>query len=198
MKKCLILGGLGACLVAVAWFGWRFSHRPLVPLDPRWGTAVDSYNNVIVYYNGDVSTTNGRHLAADGYNLGLKYQCVEFVKRYYYEHLHHKMPDSYGNAKDFCDTALGDGARNAKRDLTQYTNPSSTKPRVDDLLVFDGSETNCYGHVAIVCGVSDQELTLIQQNPGPSAESRVTIEISHSADQWQIANPRLLGWLRKE
>src|SRR5690606_23830292 len=67
------------------------------------GKPVDSLNGVVVYYNGAVGHVLERNVAADGYNIGLKYQCVEFVKRYYYEHLQHKMPDSYGHAKDFFD-----------------------------------------------------------------------------------------------
>ena len=188
----------GACLVAAAWVGWHVFRPQPVAVDPRWGRPIDSFNNVAVYYNGNGGTTNGRNLAADGYNLGLKYQCVEFVKRYYYEHLHHKMPDSYGNAKDFFDPALGDGALNARRNLTQYTNPSSRQPRVDDLVVLAGTAGNRYGHVAIVCEVGEQELTLIQQHPGPAAPSRVSVGVKRSGDRWLLANPRILGWLRKE
>lgn len=57
------------------------------------GDPLDTLNGVIVYYNGGVSHDCGRNVAADGYNLGMKYQCVEFVKRYYYEYLQHEMPD---------------------------------------------------------------------------------------------------------
>lgn len=49
------------------------------------------------------------------YNIGLKYQCVKFVKRYYYEHLNHKMPDSYGHEKDFFDNTIADGQLNKKQ-----------------------------------------------------------------------------------
>src|SRR5690606_35208838 len=89
----------------------------------EWGDRVDSLHGVYVYYNGSVGNVKGRNLAPDGYNLGLKYQCVEFVKRYYYEHLEHKMPDSYGHAKDFFDNAVGDGKLNKRRALIQYNNP---------------------------------------------------------------------------
>ena len=188
-----------ACLLLLSVFGWRhfFPSNP-APRDPRWGTVVDRYNDVMVYYNGSVGNIYGRNKSADGYNLGMKYQCVEFVKRYYYEHLHHKMPDSYGNAKDFFDSNVRDGARNAKRDLTQYTNPSASKPRVDDLVILDGTAANRFGHVAIVCEVTDSDLTIIQQNPGPSAPPRVAIGIKQSGGKWEIGNPRILGWLRKE
>ena len=66
------------------------------------GQPIDSLNQVIVYYNGGVNHVEERN-TKDGYNLGLKYQCVEFVKRYYYEYLNHKMPDSYGHAYSFFD-----------------------------------------------------------------------------------------------
>lgn len=161
------------------------------------GQKVDSLNGVYVYYNGSVQNIIGRNTTADGYNLGLKYQCVEFVKRYYYQHLHHKMPDSYGHAKDFYDRSLSDGMKSKKRNLTQYTNPSSTKPKVDDLLIFNGTTYNKYGHVAIISGVSESEIEIIQQNPGPFGKSRETFHLSLVAGKWEIKNKQILGWLRK-
>jgi len=74
------------------------------------GTVIDSYKGVNVYYNGDVSHVNGRNKTKDGYNLGLKYQCVEFAKRFFYERYNHKMPDSFGHAKDFYNTKYKHGS----------------------------------------------------------------------------------------
>ncbi|NJB84325.1 surface antigen [Lewinella marina] len=162
------------------------------------GQQVDQLNGVAVYYNGRVGNVTGRNTTADGYNLGLKYQCVEFVKRYYYEHLDHRMPDSYGHARDFFDPSLADGSHNARRNLTQYTNPGQHKPRVDDLLVFAGTLFNKYGHVAIVSRVADDEIEIIQQNPGPQGSSRATFALRQQKGKWSIANDRIVGWLRKE
>lgn len=162
------------------------------------GQPVDSLNGVYVYYNGKVNNVKGRNTASDGYNLGLKYQCVEFVKRYYYEHLKHKMPDSYGHAKDFFDTTLKDGQKNKRRDLTQYTNLSNSKPKVSDLLIFKGTTFNTYGHVAIISKVTEKEIEIIQQNPGPLSKSRETFALDHHSGKWEIKNKRILGWLRKE
>ena len=159
------------------------------------GEPVDSMNGVIVYYNGDIGNVCERNLTEDNYNLGLKYQCVEFVKRYYYQHLHHKMPDSYGHAKDFFDRDVADGEKNTRRNLIQYSNPSKTKPKVNDLIVFDG---NPYGHVAIISDVSTDEVEIIQQNPGPHGKSRDTFSLSKENGKWKIGSSRLLGWLRKE
>src|SRR5690554_8191105 len=161
------------------------------------GDKVDSLNGVYVYYNNSVGNVLDRNTTADGYNIGLRYQCVEFVKRYYYEHLNHKMPNSYGHAKDFFDHTVTDGQLNKKRNLIQYRNPSQTKPKVDDLLIFGGSIFNKYGHVAIVSNVTDSDIEIIQQNPGPFSESRESYRLDYKDGKWEIKNERVLGWLRK-
>lgn len=162
------------------------------------GQQIDSLNGVFVYYNGGVDNVTDRNTTKDGYNLGLKYQCVEFVKRYYFERFDHKMPDSYGHAKDFFDNTLADGQKNGKRNLTQYSNPSQTKPKVDDLLVFEGTTSNKYGHVAIVSNVMEDEIEIIQQNPGPFGKSRDSFRLEMEDGKWKVENNRILGWLRKE
>lgn len=161
------------------------------------GCVVDELNGVSVFYNGGVEHVAGRNVTADGYNLGLKFQCVEFVKRYYYEYLGHKMPDSYGHAKDFFDARLQNGAWNSKRALLQFSNGVLPKPQVNDLLVFDGNVFNRYGHVAIVSAVSASSLELIQQNSGPFGNSRETLKLIEVApNNWRIDHFGLLGFLR--
>jgi hypothetical protein len=106
--------------------------------NPRYrvGQEIDRLNGVPVYFNGGVGHTSGRTPTPEGYNIGLKYQCVEFVKRYYYERFGHKMPDSYGHAKEFFQADLEDGALNVQRNLLQFRNGGAACPRPDDLLVF--------------------------------------------------------------
>ncbi len=161
------------------------------------GQKVDSLNGVFVYYNGGIDNVKDRNTTSEGYNLGLKYQCVEFVKRYYYENLNHKMPNSYGNAKDFFDNSLTDGQKNTQRDLTQYSNPSKARPKVDDLLIFSGTTFNKYGHVAIISEVTENKIEIIQQNPGPFGPSRESFRLEKKG-KWEISNDRILGWLRKK
>lgn len=161
------------------------------------GDVVDSLDGVYVYYNGSVSHVSERHLSKDGYNLGLKYQCVEFVKRYYYQHLKHKMPDSYGHAREFYSAKFKDGEVNTKRNLVQFKNGSSSKPKVKDLIVFDGHEYNPYGHVAIISEVGKDYIEIIQQNPGLSAPSRDRFDLILEGDKWHVSDDLTLGWLRK-
>ena len=167
-RAALVLAG-GFVLLVLLW-----KAATLLNWNPRCrvGQEIDRLNGVPVFYNGGVGHSSGRNVAPDGYNLGLKYQCVEFVKRYYYAHLSHKMPDSYGHAKQFFDAALPDGTRNIQRDLVQYANGSKSRPRPDDLLVFGPSLLNRYGHVAIVSAVDDTAVEIVQQNPGPFGRSR--------------------------
>lgn len=176
------------------WTSKRYNLNPAYTV----GQPLDSLHGVVVYYNGGVAHVEGRNTTLDGYNLGLRYQCVEFVKRYYYQHLHHKMPDSYGNAKDFFDPAIPDGQPNPKRALIQYAHPSASRPQVGDLLILDGTLMNRYGHVAIISQVTDQSVEIIQQNPGPFGKSRETFGLTQVGGKWTLDKSKVLGYLRKE
>ena len=160
------------------------------------GDQLDELNGVAIYYNGGINTVQGRNLSPDGYNLGLRYQCVEFVKRYYFERHGHRMPDTYGHAKDFFDPTLGDGSINAKRSMRQFRNGSVEQPQAEDLLVFAPSLLNRYGHVAIIASVGSGTLQIAQQNPGPFGNSRENLELTQREGRWHIESARVLGWLR--
>jgi surface antigen len=160
------------------------------------GEIVDSLDGVAVYYNGGVSHSGGRNLAPDGYNLGIKYQCVEFVKRYYYQRFNHRMPNAFGHAKDFYDPDVGDGEVNKARGLLQFRNGSAKPPEAGDILVFDRWMLNPYGHVAIVSRAGEGEIEIVQQNGGPFASSREALGLALVDGRWTVAASRVLGWLR--
>jgi hypothetical protein len=185
-------------LFIIGFAGLRIYQVRLLKTTFSIGQPIDSLNGVYVYFNGDISHDSGRNLSPDGYNLGKKYQCVEFVKRYYYVFFHHKMPDSYGHAKDFFDPLVRDGEINKRRNLTQYVNPSRSPPMVNDIVVFGETIYNRYGHVAIISKVTESAIEIIQQNPGPNAPSRTSFSFKQLGNRWYINNERILGWLRKE
>ena len=165
--------------------------------DANIGSVLDEYNGVVVYYDGKVRNVEGRNVTKDGYNLGLKYQCVEFVKRYYYERFGHKMPDSYGHAKELFDNTISDGGFNAKRGLTQYANPSYDKPKPEDLLVYGPASFNPFGHVAIVTSVSDNKVECISQNLGKGNGTRRTYDLIQRNGRWHINDQYIVGRLRR-
>ena len=195
-KWFLACGGLlGLGLIAIA--GWKIARTTNINPTRTVGAEIDRFEGVPVFYNGGVDHSSGRSTAPDGYNYGLKHQCVEFVKRYYHQRLGHRMPDSYGHAKDFYDPAVADGGYNRRRGLTQHANGGSAKPRVGDLLVFGPSVFNRYGHVAIVSAVDGNAVEIIQQNAGPFGASRERLAITSTDARWSYASARVLGWLRK-
>jgi len=159
------------------------------------GEVLDSHNGIPVYYNGENYTNvSGRNVTSDGYNLGLKYQCVEFVKRYYYEHYNHKMPNSYGHAKEFFDKTLLDKDFNEERGLLQFRNVRTHKPMPGDMLIYDAYPNNPFGHIGIITEVGDDYVELIQQNFG--TKTRQKLKLVEFAGIYTIADYDILGWLR--
>lgn len=169
------------------------SHAP--SNDYKVGDIIDRFNNIEVYYNGHLNNVSGRNTSYDGYNLGLLYQCVEYVKRYYYYRYDHKMPYSYGHAKSFFDKNLPDRKYNPKRGLYQFTNGSEYRPLPGDILVFDGCQSNPYGHVGIVTVSKGSRCEIIQQNVGTTTRS--LYKVIENNNRFYIDDSTVLGWLRK-
>lgn len=159
------------------------------------GQVIDRYYDVPVYFNGNnFRNVNGRNVTSDGYNLGLKYQCVEYVKRFYYEVYNHKMPNSYGHAKDLFDNELGDAEFNTERGLMQYRNTRYEKPQEGDILVYGKSPNNPFGHTGIICEVKQDHIVLIQQNYGIKTRQKLTL--AEFQGIYTVADYDVLGWLR--
>lgn len=171
--------------------------KPTVKSSGSAGRVIDTFNGVDIFYNGRVANIQGRNVTSDGYNLGLKYQCVEFVKRYYYEFYNHKMPNSYGNAKDFFSYSVSDGDMNSARGLRQFNQPSHARPKIGDLLVFGATQWNEFGHVAIISKVGNNTIEIAQQNPGSNNPSRKSYSLNSNNGKYSIGSPYVLGWLRK-
>lgn len=197
MKKKFILHLLLLLVILTGvFFLWRenqYNSQNPIAAPHEWGDKIDSLNGVYVFYNAGIGTVNGRNETEDGYNIGLKYQCVEFVKRYYLEHYNHRFPNPWGHAVSFYDRNIENGKQNTDRGLIQFTNGAGEKPRVGDLVIYDGTTGNKYGHVAIISNVTIDEVEIIQQNGGPYASSRVTYDLESDNT---IDNGRILGFFR--
>jgi len=174
----------------------KSSKRTYKSKTGKEGQVVDSYKGVKVFHNGQVKNVFGRNTTKDGYNLGLKYQCVEFGKRFFYEVYRHKMPNASGNAKDFFDVHLANGAFNSKRGMYQFRNGYSEKPKKDDMGIIGPSSINKFGHLFIITKVNATDVEFIQQNPGQTNPSRGRYQLINSNGKWTIKCPDLSGWLR--
>jgi hypothetical protein len=183
-RRWLLICGAVAAIVAAL----------LIWSESRVGRPLDSYRGVVVYDNGLLFfRSHGRHYSADGYYYGQKWQCVEFIKRFYFDARGHRMPDVMGNARTFFDDDVPDGGLNARRGLVQYRNGSPERPRPDDLLVFTDTK---YGHVGIVTQVGSNYVEIIQQNILGRTRQRLALETNNG--HFVITGPRRpAGWLRK-
>ncbi|MDQ3048465.1 MAG: CHAP domain-containing protein [Bacteroidota bacterium] len=195
MKKALRIFFLFLLSLIAVWFFFLKKRYPIYAITHSFviGDSVDSFNGIVVYNNGTVySNSQGKHYRiVDSFYYGKKWQCVEFIKRYYIDHLHHKMPDGFGHAKDFFNKKIVNGAINKRRDLIQYFNGDDALPEVNDILVFGGK----FGHVAIVSEVTNDEVEVIQQNIYMQPRERFPLSILNGKC-WVGAGRKPLGWLR--
>jgi hypothetical protein len=197
LKKLLRILFLLLALAVLAYFIFFSRAYPPHVVLSSWsvGDSLDSHKGVTVYNNGpDYPKTHGKHYTPDSsYYYGKKWQCVEFIKRYYYDALQHKMPDGFGHAKEFFDPNVKHGRLNKRRGLQQFVNGGDEKPRPDDILVFGGS----YGHVAIVTRVSDNEVEVIQQNI--FMRPREIFPLTVMEEKYTVGDKKVpMGWLRKK
>ena len=65
-------------------------------------------------------------------------------------------------------------------------------------VVYSGTVLNKYGHVSIISQVTDKDIEIIQQNPGPFGDSRKRYHLIKENGKWKINNHQILGWLRKK
>ncbi|WP_348982286.1 CHAP domain-containing protein [Desulfosporosinus sp. FKB] len=138
------------------------------------------------------TVSHGENFSPDGYYYGLKWQCVEFVKRFYYDVKHVKMPDGFGNAKDFYNPSVSQGCLNEQRGLIQYRNGGNMGPKPDDILVFTNG---LYGHVAIVTKVTGNSIEIIQQNEKVTRQALKLVIRNHHFFVGSSVKPNV--WLRK-
>ncbi|MDH4460345.1 MAG: CHAP domain-containing protein [Flectobacillus sp.] len=168
-----------------------FIHSSLAQSTCTSGSISATFNNVAAKRNCPMgsSTTSGYNYEA-GINTGYKWQCVEYVNRYYYlvYGMNLKSSAIYGNAKGYYEsnvhTSIG---------LVKYANGGSVPPEIGDILV---STTGTYGHVAIVQGVSASKIDIIDQNFSYNSSRSLTRNgntIGSFGSGYTVS-----GWVRKK
>ncbi|MEA1876775.1 MAG: LpqB family beta-propeller domain-containing protein, partial [Bacteroidota bacterium] len=162
-----------------------------------FGTDLGAFNGVSAYSNCDHSCVEcnnfceRRNYINDVY-VGIKWQCVEYVRRYYLSVYGLDLASRHrGNANTWYANAAAMG-------LNSYPNGGDIAPQVGDILVSDVKD---YGHVAIVRGVSDGEVCTIQQNwYNNSNDTNKCLTLSVSDGKYKVGGFNdsypIHGWLR--
>ncbi|MEZ4384394.1 MAG: CHAP domain-containing protein [Nannocystaceae bacterium] len=168
---------------------WLPEVSPTQELSLRaaFGAVVGSFNGVTAYSNSSTSYNSGTYSCC-----GLKWQCVEYVNRYYYQALGHKNLKGTGNANNYFGTA-------ASKELAAYANGGTVKPQVGDMIVSNGGT---YGHIGIIRAVGSTSVTVIHQNwANSTADDAKTLSMTVSGGKYTIAafsaSYPVAGWMRR-
>ncbi len=164
-----------------------------------FGINLGSYNGVSSYSNCSVYCVScngncGIYNYIDGDYIGIKWQCVEYVRRYYYQVYGRDLASYHrGDANTFYDNA-------SKMGLERYPNGGAVAPQVGDIVVSEGGG---YGHVAIVRSVNDNQVCTIQQNfTNTTTDVNLCRTLTNSQGSYTLAsfssngNYPVTGWLR--
>ncbi|MEW6049537.1 MAG: CHAP domain-containing protein [Candidatus Zixiibacteriota bacterium] len=161
----------------------------------NWGAEIASYQNVDAYSTGE---WNGTGCSNGSTTYGYKWQCVEYVKRFYGVEVGDPISTSWGEAKNaFSKKDQDDVGPN----LVAYSQGSSTKPQPGDILCFgeaEGEENS--GHVGIIAEVGSNYVKMIDQNRATSSvDNPIQLSLSTQAPYsvQSIGGGYVVqGWLR--
>ena len=160
----------------------------------KWGDVLLSakdWGGVDIYYNTEAwNYVNGQS------TYGLKWQCVEMVRRFYSQFNFGLLP-GVARAYQMFDAVKG------KPGFETFENGSRQKPIWGDILVFGSGKGDglAYGHVAIVIEINrvNKKIYFVQQNVGINAKDSLPIDdnnfISYSPSEKNVAYPPVRGWI---
>ncbi|MBL7832214.1 MAG: CHAP domain-containing protein [Saprospiraceae bacterium] len=130
------------------------------------GAQSGSFNGVPAYMNCPIGSSNtyGDSYVGSVY-VGKKWQCVEYVQRYYKIVYNLNIKPAFGNANTYWTNN-----NHSSVGLQKFAN-GSVAPQVGDILV---STSGSFGHVAIVTGVTSSTVSIIDQNFSSTSQRNIT------------------------
>ena len=147
-----------------------------------WGDQVGSFNGVIAYSNGSVNYNSGQHNVVNGYTTGLEWQCVEYVRRYYWI-IYGQQIGAGMNANGFYNNGWG---------LTKAVNGGNKAPVPGSILC---SASGSFGHVSIVREVGSNYIKVIQQNwSNTSSDNAYTLNMTVSNGNYTVKAAGSYSW----
>lgn len=149
-----------------------------------FGAVVGSFSGVTAYSNGSTRYYSGINNFVGGYNVGVKWQCVEFCRRFYLQVYGVYLPLGY-NANQWYGNGMG---------LNRHANGGTTPPRVGDVLCWNG-------HIAIIREVGSNYVAVIQQNYwNNGGDNRFVVGMSTAGGRYTInsvSGMACQGWLSR-
>ena len=172
--------------------GGSYGNRDLQVEMPR----IKGHYGVAIYDNPtEVEYQNPYHMGKkgsryEGMRYGIKYECVEYARRYYM-HVFGVTFKDVDNAIDlFQLSTMKDIETNKRIPVKSIRNTSYELPEPGDLIIWkaDGPY-EITGHVAVAVRVISPTTVQVAEQNGPTANGLRNVHIHH---------PRIIGWLRIE
>jgi hypothetical protein len=181
-----VLKQLAAVLAAIAFFAILLQIALAAP--SNFGKVMGVYDGEKLHYNGPPL-----YVSPYAYEYGTKWQCVEFVQRFW-------AKKGWGPniwPVDYAFQMFKTKIPNSEpRD-----NGASTEPVAGDILVFKDTDTWPFGHVALITGVANGRVTFVQQNVGEIWSDSLPIDDSNRINKDQSISsagkeyPPVYGWI---
>lgn len=180
--------------VLITTSGLKYATQPVIIYTEtpeaglKFGSTYGVVNGVDVFSNGASGYASNLYNSTQGFNTGMKWQCVELINRFYLAVYGLNIRISGTNADEYFSTA-------SKRGLKAYSNGSGA-PRIGDIICFSGGS---YGHVGIIIEVASSYVKIAHQNGGSTkpiglilSKSGNTISASKLGSSYKVQ-----GLLRK-
>ena len=140
-------------------------------------------NGVVAYCKSSKYNIVDHYL--DGLPTGKKWQCVEFVRRYYMQ-IHRLTFRSVADAYEMMKLTELIDIDTQQPHPCIFHSPTESTPQKDDILILEHEE---YGHTAIIVGVQGNRIRIAEQNWELWVAPHYSRELS-------VNDPMIIGWLR--
>ena len=161
--------------------------------------ALGEVNNVISYANNNSNKNNYvNNIYVNNIYTGLKWQCVEFARRYLIINYNITF-NSIDNAYNIFDLPYFISLKNNMIiPIRKYVNGSKTPPMKDSLLIWNRYYKNT-GHVAIITNIDNTTITIAEQNYNNNSWNGNNysrkLKIVFDNGMYYIASNNILGWI---
>jgi hypothetical protein len=130
-----------------------------------FGTALGQNGNTIGYSNGIDSYTSNVNSYLGATFTGMKWQCVEYARRWLITEKGITFDSVNGAADIWTLDSFSNVSDESKVSISTIENGSKCKPSVGSLLIYKrGGSDIPYGHVAVITFVYDKYVRVSEQN----------------------------------
>lgn len=173
----------------------------------HFGKKLGTYKEVVGYSNCNPDCESDEwniiKLKEQAVKTGMKWQCVEYARRWYVTRLGYTFA-SIDHAYQIWDlnTAIQLATQHETRWLKFYNGKTIEKPSANDLLIYN-TKQGVHGHVSVITEVKQNQILIAEQNYANASwkhnnYARSISLIKNQKGQYKLNDLGLIGWMRLE